>query len=98
VIVLEGFFSFSFFSLFSIFLFFLFRELGLCVHIAVAILVEWRKHHPAQFDAKFKKNKDGKKRQTSADIVNHLHASAFAKKSSHSHSKAHKYLCKKGIL
>jgi hypothetical protein len=55
VFALEGFFSFSFFSLFSIFHFFLFRELGLCVHIAVAMLVMWRKRHPTQFDAKFKK-------------------------------------------
>jgi hypothetical protein len=55
------FFPFSFFSLFSIFHFFLFRELGLCVHIAVAMLVEWRKCHPTQFDAKFKKTKMGRR-------------------------------------
>ena len=56
-----------------------FRKLGLCVHTAVAMIVEWGRRNPEAYDVKFRKNRDGRNRPTTKRIVDHLQASVFSK-------------------
>ena len=85
------FFCFSLFILFS-------RKLGLCIHSAVGMISEWGKRNPIEFENRYKKNKDNRKRATSNDIVEHLQASVFNKKRSRAREQAHEYCKKRKLL
>jgi hypothetical protein len=87
----SSFFCFSLFILFS-------RKLGLCIHSAVGMISEWGKRNPIEFENRYKKNKDNRKRATSNDIVEHLQASVFNKKRSRAREQAHEYCKKRKLL
>jgi len=59
------------------------------------MIFEWQKRNPTAFSSMFQKNKDGKMRCTSSEIVKHLKRNVFSKKQSRVRRSAHEYVKKK---
>jgi hypothetical protein len=62
------------------------------------MITEWKRRFPQEFYAKYGKNKDGRKRLTSNDIVEHLENGSFQKKLSRVRRQVYKTLQNKGII